>query len=266
LVPGCAQEDEVPRSITGTPPRRRTTGVAALLIAPATALTMMSGCSAGQVSQTDDMVAPVPGVSVDSADGKVSLRNVMIKYNGPDGYPVGGTAPLIAFVINNEPGSAITLSGATAATKDGKPLGTVTLSGGAADIEGNPPPGQPGATASASARPATSASASASASADASARPSGSAEPSGSAQPVAPPVAPLNLKIPANSFARLSPDFGAYLAITGLTQKLAPGDTAYLTFVVDGKAPIKAPVPFETPFSPPPRATPVDTGENAPPE
>jgi hypothetical protein len=258
----------VPRSITGTLPRRRTTGVAALLIAPATALAMMSGCSAGQVSQTDDMVAPVPGLSVDSADGKVSLRNVMIKYAGPDGYRVGGTAPLIAALINNDPSAAITLSGATAATRDGKPLGTVTLAGGAADIEGNPPPGQPGAATSASARPSTSATASAgaSASASASARPSGSAEPSGSTEPVAPPVAPLNLKIPADSFARLSPESGAYLAITGLTQKLVPGDTAYLTFTVDGKEPIKAPVPFETPFSPPPRATPVETGENAPPE
>jgi hypothetical protein len=253
----------VPRSITGTLPRRRTTGVAALLIAPATALTMMSGCSVGQVSQTDEMVAPVPGVSVDSADGKVSLRNVMIKYSGPEGYRVGGTAPLIAVVVNNDPGSTITLSGATAATRDGKPLGTVTLVGGAADIETNPAPGQPGA--SASAGPSNSASPGASPSAGTS--PSTGAPPSAgataSAEPAAPPVAPLSLKIPPNSYAKLSPDFGAYLAITGLTKALVPGDTAYLTFVVDGKEPIKAPVPFETPLSPPPRATPVETAENA---
>src|SRR3954471_8585426 len=172
---------------------------------------MMSGCGAGQISQTDKMVPPVPGVDVNSADGKVSLRNLMIKYNGPEGYRVGGTAPLIVVVVNNDPGAAITLSGATASTADGKPLGTVTLTGGAADIRNNPAPGQPGA--SASARPSTSASAGASPSAGTSASagtsPSAGATASGGAstEPAAPPMAPLSLQIPPNSTARLSPDF-----------------------------------------------------------
>jgi hypothetical protein len=62
-------------------------------------------------------------------------------------------------------------------------------------------------------------------------------------------------------FARLAPEYGAYLAITGLKKPLGPGSKVYLTFTFDGAPPTGAPVPFEVPLSPPPRATSAVTGE-----
>lgn len=244
----------MPRSITGTPQRR----AAALLIAPATALALLSGCSAGKITQTDSMVPPVPGTNVDSKDGKISLRNVMVKYSGSTGYAAGSVAPLIAFVVNNDTAGAVTLRGVTAAeSAGGAPLGTVVLAGGVADIGANPPPGAPGA----STAPSAPASGSPSVAPSTGVVPSGSAVPAGSTAPSAPPAQPagpaINLRIPANSLARLAPEYGAYLAITGLTKPLAPGGEAILTFTFDTGDPIDAPAPFEVPLSAPPRATPA---------
>lgn len=258
----------MPRSITGTPPRRRSSRVAALLAAPAAAMLsglLLSACSAGQISQTDTMVPAVPGANADSPKGLASLRNVQIKYNSSQGYQAGATAPLIVYVVNNDVNRPLVLQGVTAATTKGGPsVGTVILSGGAVDVEKSPS-GTPSASASASASASPSASASASASAPASASASGSAKPSASATPSGAPSATpsgsavINLTIPPNSFARLAPDVGGYLAISGLTQAFGPGSTAYLTFTFDRDEPTGIVVPFGTPLSPVPRLEPSGT-------
>jgi hypothetical protein len=252
----------VPRSITGTPPRRRSSRVAALLAAPAAAMLsglLLSACSAGQISQTDTMVPAVPGANANSPKGLASLRNVQIKYNSPQGYQAGAVAPLIVYVVNNDINRPVVLQGVTAAaTKGGPSLGTVTLAGGAVDVEKSPS-GTSSATPSASASPSAVASASASASASGSAKPSASATPSGTPAATPSGSAVINLTIPPNSFARLAPDVGGYLAISGLTQALGPGSTAYLTFTFDRDEPTEIVVPFGTPLSPLPRLEPSDT-------
>jgi hypothetical protein len=240
----------VPRSITRTPLRRRPLRVAALFAAPAAAVALLSACSAGQISQTDKMVAAVPGANADSPHGVVSLRDVTIRYNSSKGYAAGATAPLAVFIVNNSLDTAVTLRGVSAAaTAGGSGIGTVVLVGGAADIKANP-----GATPSGSASASVSASPSA---------PTGSAPPA-SGPASAPPSpstassanAALSLRIPPNSYARLAPEYGTYLAITGLTSALGPGSTAFLTFNVTGDEPFGAVVPFGVPSTALPRIEP----------
>jgi hypothetical protein len=259
-----AEEDEVPRSITGTLPRRRSSRVAALLAAPAAALLsglLLSACSAGQISQTDTMVPAVPGANADSPKGVASLRDVQVKYNSPQGYQAGAVAPLIVSIVNNDINRPLVLRGVTAAASKGGPsLGTVVLAGGAVDVEQNQS-ATPSASASHSASP--SASAPASASPSGSAKPSAPATPSGSpsATPSASPSgnAVINLTIPPNSFARLAPDAGGYLAINSITQAIGPGSTTYLTFTFDRDEPVEMPVPFGLPLTSLPRLEPSGT-------
>jgi hypothetical protein len=260
----------VPRSITGTLPRRRSSRVAALLAAPAAALlsgVLLSACSAGQISQTDRMVPAVPGTNANSASGVASLRDVQVKYNSPQGYQPGSAAPLIVYIVNNDVNRPLVLRGVTAAvSKGGSSLGTVALVGGAVDVEQNP---STSSSHSASASTSPSASASASASASSSASPSGSANPSASANPSGSPSATpsatpsgnavINLTIPPNSFARLAPDAGGYLAINSITRAISPGSTAYLTFTFDRDEPVELAVPFGLPLSALPRLEPSGT-------
>jgi hypothetical protein len=246
------------------PPR-----LATLFAVPAAALAVLSGCSAGQISQTDRMVPAVPGANVDSPHGLVSLRNAMIKYNGSKGYPVGATAPLVVYIVNNSLDSAVTVRGVSAADRaGGASLGTVVLAGGATDIETNP-----SATPSAWASGGGSASASPSGGGSPASSDGGSPAPSGGGSPApsgdspsATPATPgpsanatVNLRIPPNSYARLVPGAGAYLAITGLTASLKPGSSAFLTFNVAGDEPFGAEIPFGLPLSAPARVRPTGT-------
>ncbi|MGY1947935.1 hypothetical protein [Nocardia asiatica] len=101
--------------------RRRMVTVAALAAGAAIAL---SGCSAGQISQTADQVAAVNGSYADV--GSIALRNVHIVYpNEGGGYnnAKGGKALIALSIINN---SASVPDELTSITTD---LGTVKLTG-----------------------------------------------------------------------------------------------------------------------------------------
>jgi hypothetical protein len=258
---------EVPRSITGTLSRRRTSRIAALLAAPAAALCLLSGCGAGQISQAAEQVAPVPGVEINSKNGQASLRNVQIKYNSSEGYPVGATAPLSMYITNNDPAKPLVLRSVTAQTKQGGPeVGKVVLIGGTPDI-GTFPAG-PSASSSPSAIPSATPSRGSTATRSAAPGTSGSAQPSEepaespspAPSPSAAGAAP-SLTIPGNGYARLDPEFGARLAITGITEALRPGSSVFMTFTFEGDDdPVEAPVPFGTPLSPLPRVKPSDNG------
>lgn len=83
-----------------TTPRRRMVTVAALAAGAALAL---SGCGAGQLSQTATQVAAINGNAADI--GEISLRNVHIVHPPTEGYTNarGGKAVLaLAFVNNSE--------------------------------------------------------------------------------------------------------------------------------------------------------------------
>ncbi len=81
---------------SGARTRRRLAMVAALAAGAALAV---SGCSAGQISQTADQVAAVNGSSADS--DRIALRNVHIVYPGQGYTNVKGGNALVALSIIN---------------------------------------------------------------------------------------------------------------------------------------------------------------------
>ncbi|MCW2643558.1 MAG: hypothetical protein JWP76_5864 [Dactylosporangium sp.] len=233
------------RSIIGTPSRRRMSRVAALLAAPAAVIGLLSGCGAGQEAQTARMVAPVAGNEANSKPhGQAALRDVQIRYNNPQGYPVGATAPLSLYIANNNPLKPLVLRGVTAVSKKGgAKLGSVVLMGGAPDIGvGAGGPSVPVTSPSLSVVPSSVAPGQ-----RASAAPSVAATPSAAG-------APASLTIPPNGYARLTVEARAYLAITSIAEPLQPGSSALVTFTFEGEDPLEIPVPFGVPLSPPPRA------------
>jgi hypothetical protein len=173
-------------------------GVAALLL---------SGCGSGQLAQTAQQQSAIAGVNGQA--GPVSLRNALVPFNGPDGYPQGGTAP-IAVSIFNDGVSAVKLVDvtATAAASD------VVLVGGPAVAAPVPSP--------TAASPA----------------PTGTASPSPSPAPAPTTAAPagqtsFSIAIPSSGFALLMPQYGTYLQLVGLKQTLTPGTAVAVTFTFD---------------------------------
>ncbi|WP_433082271.1 hypothetical protein ACQP1P_01255 [Dactylosporangium sp. CA-052675] len=191
------------RSTQAKPPaRRRTLLGAALLATAAFGVGLLSACGSGQVTQTDQQTAAVPGVNAQSADGKIALRDGGVAY--ADQYKPGSTVPLNIRLFNNAE-QTVKLTGATSDN------GTIVLVGGP----------QPTAAASSPAAPAV--------------LPSGSKKPSGSAsEPVAaaPSPAPTSagsskiaVSIPVSGVALLTHgNGGQYLAVDKLTgEPLLPG-------------------------------------------
>jgi len=201
---------------------------------------VVTGCSAGQTTQTDRTVAAVPGAYGDAADRSVSLRDVLVAYQ-PNGCPAGGTGPLSVNIVNNQLQAPVKLVGVTS------DAGTVVSAGTGEPLTG-------------SGSPSASAAASASASASRTAAPSGSARPSGSASPSASPspsatAAFTAVSIPASGYARLAPDSGGrYLAITGLTKALRPGESVTLIFTFDNRQTVQVTVPMGLPTVAPTRS------------
>lgn len=103
--------------VASTRRRRRLVPVAALA---AGAAFILSGCSAGQVSQTADQVAAINGNTADAGD--IALRNVHLVYPGSThNNTTGGQAALALSIINT--GETVT-DELTSVTTD---LGTVKI-------------------------------------------------------------------------------------------------------------------------------------------
>ena len=228
--------------------RRHARSVAAsALLTSVAALSVLPACSSGLLTQTGQQVAAVPGVNADAGpDGELSLRNVLITYNGPGGYRQGGSAPLEVRIFNDgetpakltrvtAPGAAqrVVLVGATGATQPPQ----VTTS---------PPAASP--TAEATASPA-----------------SGSPSPD-STPDINPPVptgptgqASFSIEIAPASFVVLTPRQGQYLQLVGLTRELLPGASVPVAFTFGNgtSVTVNMLVPMGVPTSPLPRPTPV---------
>lgn len=207
--------------MTASPPRRRGARVVAASIL-LTGLSAVSACSAGQITQTSSQVASVPGANasacVDAKTCRVVLRDVLIPYKDPAGYPAGSNAPLVVRLFNQDT-APITLTGVEAP----KAAASVALTGGAS-------------TGTAAETPEPSASSDPSASPDASASP----EPSASAP--APTEQKIAVALPANGYALLVPGQGQYLMLSGLTRKIAPGDIVLVTFSFSDGSKVEVPV------------------------
>jgi copper(I)-binding protein len=224
---------------------------------PAAALGVMmgllSGCGAGQITQTEDQQPPVPGVNLDSPDGRISLRDLAVEYRDPKGYPQGGTAPLRVLIFNR----GTTPVRLVAVTSD---AGSVVVSGPSAAPSPSPSPSAPPTSPTVSPSNGRSPGGS----------PTGTASPTPPPSPVSPSPSPtpagnpqVNVEIPVNGFVSLVPNQPRYLQITGLTRPLRAADVVKMTFRFDDGTTLETDVPMNVPGSPLPR-TPLEFDEEEP--
>jgi hypothetical protein len=189
----------------------RAAALAGVTVAAAAAV---SGCSTGQVNQTAYMDPAIAGVNQsfevnapdDQSGGSISLRDMLVTYDGTEGYKKGGDAPLQVGIFNDTTGTlkvTITAPGTAEAVtfKAGAPTQ-------ATSPEPKPSPSEPAASASASAKPGASA----------------SAQPEPSEAPK-PPSGPATFTIPSGDFVMLAPQYGKFLLLQGLSKDVKPGDT-----------------------------------------
>lgn len=75
--------------------------VTALIVACCATAAALTGCSAGQITQTDNQVAAVDGAAGD-AGNTIALRDVLIPFPpSPNGtYPAGSNVPVLLTIVN----------------------------------------------------------------------------------------------------------------------------------------------------------------------
>lgn len=224
------------------------------------AVIALSGCSAGQIAETANIKPPVAGVNTASPDGGLLIRNLQVVYDGTDGYPANGSAP-IEVSLFNQTQAAITVTISSKPVQD-KTAGLVSAQ--QVGLVGDP------AAASPSADPEPSGSRQAPTpintvpdvvegpSADPSAATSGSATPAATAA-----AQPAKITIPALSSAVFLPGGKSSLQAIGLSDALAPGNSLSLVFQVSTSAqPLNLVAPIGVPLSPVSRAPGIE-GENS---
>jgi hypothetical protein len=210
---------------------------------------VLSGCGAGQSTQTESQQAPVSGVNVGSADGTIQLRDLAIVYKDPEGYRKGGTAALRVRIFNQGT-TPVRLTGVETSA------GQAVVSGPSAMPSVSPTPSTspaPSGSASASASASGSVSASGAPSASASAPSASSASASASASaPVGNPR--VDIEIPVAGFVVLEPSSSRYLQLTDLPEDLRPGRIIQVTFRFDNGTTITTPLSTSVPLSELPRS------------
>jgi len=209
---------------------------ASVLLAGAAALTLVSACSAGQLAQTSEEVAAVPGVNANAGpNGEIALRDLLIAYNGPQGYPQGGDAPLVVRIFNDlpQPVKLVRVTAEDAARAvvlvGGTPVTTAAPTAAAASPSAAP---SPGAT-----------------------PPGASPSPSPVAAAPTPIAQAISVEIASSSYQMLVPGQGGYLVLRGLTRPLGPGSSALVTFTFDDGSSVRVNVPFGVPMEAVPRAS-----------
>ena len=213
------------------------------------AVIALAGCSAGQVAETALLKAPVSGLSTQSPDGALLIRNLQVVYNGPEGYPAGGSAP-IEVSLFNQTQQPITVTITSRPPPGGvrrhrlRPAGSSPAAPRRArrapipEPSGSRPPANSGLPSEQV--PETGPSVSAPPAQGESAQP-----------PPAPAGQPARITIQPLSSATFLPGDRGGLRATGLSAKLAPGFSLSLTIQLEGSAaPIDVLAPFATPTSP----------------
>lgn len=224
---------DVTRSIRGS------RGPALLLAGTAAASLLLSGCGAGQISETANKIPSVQGVNVQTSDNLYKVRGLYVQFPGPKGYEAGSNAP-VNVVIYNDSEKPVTVTVTTDSARE------IVLTGsGAGESGAATPTGSPTEPATASPT-ATDPSASPSQSLETSESPSASPSPSESA----PAGQPARIEIPALSYAQLNAGNPRFLQLIGLNEKLLVGQQVNLTFDFGNGKVVKTPAPIGIPLTP----------------
>ncbi len=218
---------------------------AALLVAGVAATTglLLSGCGAGQVSETANKVPSVQGVNVQTANGEYAVRGLLLAFPGIEGYQAGANAVLNA-VIYNDSADPVTV---TVTTDDAREV--VVTGTDATASPAQSPTGSPSATPSAEA--------SATPSPEGTGSPSPDAEPTGSPSPTAPAGQPARIEIPALSYVQLNTEGRQVLQLIGLNEALRSGQNVFVTFDFGNGHTVTAPAPVAVPLTPAPQPSPI---------
>ena len=220
----------------------------------------LSACSAGQVAETSLKRPSNAGVNATTADNSVTIRNLQVVYNGPQGYAAGENAPIEVAIFNRTKQPLIVNVSSTPPEADGRQVisarqvgltgGTTAPSSAAAAPE---PSGSRSAATADTDTPENIPSPDASASA---AGPAASAAPTASLEPARITIKPLG-------FVSFLPGDKESLVAAGLSDRLVSGRSVNLTFEFsNGAAPLVLQAPVGVPLSPAPRGSAVG-GEDA---
>jgi hypothetical protein len=197
------------------------------------AVIALAGCSAGQVAETALLKTPISGLNTQSPDGQLLVRNLQVAYNGPEGYPANGIAPL-QVTLANQSQQAMTV---TITSRPQTDVVAGVVSAQQVGVGALAPSGSPSA-------PAPDASASA------------------AAEPAGPALKPAKFEIPPLGTQTFNPGgTGPALQAVGLTNVLKPGYSLSLTIQANDGQAFDVLAPVATPASPASRA-PGNTDEN----
>ena len=208
----------------------------------------LAGCSAGQVAETALKRPSNMGVNAESSDKAVAIRNAAVVYNGTEGYPAGGSAPLELGLYNNTT-SEITVR-ISSRPLEGAVANQGVVSARMVGLVG----GTPSAPSTALPEPSGS-------------RPAASPDtdtpdnlPDPSAQPSALPLPspapetaaqPARLTLGPLGSASFLPGDEQSLQVFGLSDKLVPGGSVNLVFEFsNGAEPLVVQAPMGIPLSP----------------
>ncbi|GGM30494.1 hypothetical protein GCM10011608_13830 [Micromonospora sonchi] len=206
---------------------------AVLLSGIATAgLLLLSGCGAGQVSETANKVPSIQGIDLQATAGKYGVRSVLVAYPGVEGYRAGDNAVLNALFYNDtyEP---VTV---TVTSPDAREVVITTVSAATSPS----PTGSPTPTASPSS--------------EGSPGPDESAAPGPSESPAA---GPARIEIPPLGYVQLNTSGERVLQLIGLNSALLAGETITLSFDFGNGDTVTSPAPVAVPLSPAPPPSPI---------
>ncbi|NLU77335.1 hypothetical protein HCA58_02800 [Micromonospora sp. HNM0581] len=203
-------------------------------IAAATGL-LLSGCGAGQISETANKVPSIQGVNLQAGDGRYAVRAAALAYPGVEGYQAGDNALLNVVLYNDSP-DPVTV---TVSSSDAREVVLTTVAAATSPA----PAGSPS--------PDTSATPEESPEVSPSPDDSQSPDPAGS-----PTSGPARIEIPPLSYVQLNTEGEQVLQLLALNEALIAGQSVTLTFDFGGET-VTSPAPIAVPLTPLPQPSPI---------
>ncbi|QOC90000.1 hypothetical protein [Micromonospora craniellae] len=211
-------------------------------IAAAAGMLLLSGCGAGQISETANKVPSIQGVDLQAEDGRYGVRSVLIAYPGVEGYRAGDDAILNALFYNDSP-DPVTV---TVTSSDAREvvLTTVQAATSPSPTASPSPTGSPSPDQSPEGTPSP----------DDSPSPDETPSPEPTESPAG---GPARIEIPPLSYVQLNTEGEQVLQLLGLNSALLAGQNITVTFDFGDGNTITSPAPVSVPLSPAPPPSPI---------